>query len=132
VTGTASEAARASESQKLLNYGFQFYDTVRVYSKGQTVATLNVWKGAQDTVKVGFERDLFLALPKGDAAKLKASMTTTKPLLAPLAIGQDVGTLKLALEDKPIADYPLVALENVPVAGILGSTLDSIRLWFDK
>ena len=132
VTGTASEAARASESQKLLNYGFQFYDTVRVYSKGQTVATLNVWKGAQDTVKVGFERDLFLALPKGDAAKLKASMTTTKPLLAPLAIGQDVGTLKLALEDKPIADYPLVALENVPVAGILGSALDSIRLWFDK
>src|SRR5207344_2563904 len=79
VTGTASEAARATESQKLLNYGFQFYDTVRVYSKGQTVATLNVWKGETDTVKVGFERDLFLALPKGDASKLKASMQTRQP-----------------------------------------------------
>ena len=132
VTGTASEAARASESQKLLNYAFQFYDTVRVYSKGQTVATLRVWKGAADSLKIGFDRDLYLALPKGDSAKLKASMQTQQPLLAPISVGQTVATLKLALEEKPIGEYPLLALENVSVAGFFSRGIDTIRLWFDK
>jgi D-alanyl-D-alanine carboxypeptidase (penicillin-binding protein 5/6) len=132
VTGTASEAARATESQKILNYGFQFYDTVKVYAKDQTVATIRVWKGAENDVRIGFLDDFHLALPKGDAAKLRASMETRQPLMAPLALGQEVGTLTLALEDKPIGQYPLVALTNVPVAGLFGRTVDMVRLWMPQ
>jgi D-alanyl-D-alanine carboxypeptidase (penicillin-binding protein 5/6) len=132
VTGTASELARATESQKVLNYGFQFYDTVKVYAKDQTVATIRVWKGAEDTVRIGFLNDFYLALPKGDSARLKASMETRQPLLAPLTIGQDVGTLKLNLEEKPLGEYPLVALSNVPVAGFFGRGVDTIRLWIPQ
>ncbi len=132
VTGTASEAARATESQKILNYGFQFYDTVKVYARDQTVATIKVWKGAENTVRIGFDHDFFLVLPKGDAAKLRASMETRQPLLAPLAAGQEVGTLKLSLEEKPIGDYPLVALANVPVAGLFGRGIDMLRLWLPQ
>lgn len=132
VTGTASEAARATESQKILNYGFQFYDTVKVYARDQTVATIRVWKGAENDVRIGFDHDFFLALPKGDAAKLRASMETHQPLMAPLAAGQEVGTLKLALEEKPLGEYPLVALANVPVAGLFGRTVDMVRLWLPQ
>ena len=132
VTGTASEAARATESQKVLNYGFQFYDTVKVYAQDQTVATIRVWKGAENNVRIGFDHDFFLALPKGDAAKLKASMETRQPLVAPLAAGQEVGTLKLALEEKAIGEYPLVALANVPVAGFFGRGVDMLRLWLPQ
>ena len=132
VTGTASEAARATESQKLLNYGFQFYDTVKVYAKAQTVATIKVWKGSENTVKIGFDHDLFVALPKGDSAKLKASMETRQPLLAPLAVGQEVGTLKLTLEEKPVGEFPLVAIENVPMAGFFSRGIDTIRLWLPQ
>lgn len=132
VTGTASEAARATESQKVLNYGFQFYDTVKVYAKDQTVATIRVWKGAENDVRIGFVEDFYLALPKGDAAKLRASMETHQPLMAPLALGQEVGTLKLALEEKPLGEYPLVALSNVPVAGLFGRTVDMVRLWLPQ
>ena len=132
VTGTASEAARATESQKILNYGFQFYDTVKVYARDQTVATIKVWKGAENNVRIGFDHDFFLALPKGDAAKLRASMETRQPLLAPLAAGQEVGTLKLSLEEKPVGDYPLVALANVPVAGLFGRGIDMLRLWLPQ
>ncbi|MFO1205989.1 MAG: D-alanyl-D-alanine carboxypeptidase family protein [Burkholderiales bacterium] len=132
VTGTASEAARATESQKVLNYGFQFYDTVKVYAKDQTVATIRVWKGAENDVRIGFVEDFYLALPKGDAAKLRASMETHQPLMAPLALGQEVGTLKLVLEEKPLGEYPLVALSNVPVAGLFGRTVDMVRLWLPQ
>jgi D-alanyl-D-alanine carboxypeptidase (penicillin-binding protein 5/6) len=132
VTGTGSEAARATESQKILNYGFQFYDTVKVYAKDQTVATIRVWKGAENDVRIGFLEDFYLALPKGDAAKLRASMETRQPLMAPLALGQEVGTLTLALDDKPIGQYPLAALSNVPVAGLFGRTVDMVRLWMPQ
>ncbi len=132
VAGAASESARAIESQKILNYGFQFYDTVKVYAKDQTVATIKVWKGEENDVRIGFLNDLFMALPRGDAARLNASMETRQPLLAPLTIGQGVGTLKLSLEQKAIGEYPLVALSNVPVAGVFGRGIDTIRLWISQ
>jgi D-alanyl-D-alanine carboxypeptidase (penicillin-binding protein 5/6) len=130
VLGTASEAARAIESQKLLNYGFQFYDTVRLYEKNQAVATLQVWKGSSNMVKAGFTNDLYLSLPKGQVEKLKASVESVQPLLAPISAGQRVGTMKLVLDGKPYRELPVVALETVPVAGILGRGWDSIRLLF--
>jgi D-alanyl-D-alanine carboxypeptidase (penicillin-binding protein 5/6) len=130
VLGAVSEAARAIESQKLLNYGFQFYDTVRLYEKNQAVATLQVWKGSSNMVKAGFTSDFYLSLPKGQVEKLKASVESLQPLLAPISAGQRVGTMKLVLDGKPYRELPVVALETVPVAGILGRGWDSIRLLF--
>ena len=130
VLGTASESARAIESQKLLNYGFQFYDTVRLYEKNQPVATLQVWKGAANIVKAGFISDLYLTLPKGEVEKLKANVESMQPLLAPISAGQRVGTVKIMLDGKPYRELPVVALEDVPVAGMLGRGWDSIRLLF--
>jgi D-alanyl-D-alanine carboxypeptidase (penicillin-binding protein 5/6) len=130
VLGAASEAARAIESEKLLNYGFQFYDTVRLYEKNQAVATLRVWKGSSNMVKAGFTDDLYLSLPKGQVEKLKASVESVQPLLAPIAAGERVGTMKLVLDGRPYREMPIVALESVPVAGMLGRGWDSIRLLF--
>lgn len=130
VLGTASESARAIESQKLLNYGFQFYDGVRLYEKNQPVATLRVWKGSGNSVKAGFAGDLYLSLPKGQADKLKASVESLQPLLSPINTGQKVGIMKLTLDGRPFRELPVVALENVPLAGILGRGWDTLRLLF--
>jgi D-alanyl-D-alanine carboxypeptidase (penicillin-binding protein 5/6) len=130
VMGASSETARAIESQKLLNYGFQFYDTVRLYEKNQPVATLQVWKGSSGTVRAGFTSDFYVTLPKGHVDRLKANIESVQPLLAPISAGQQVGTMKLKLDGKPYRELPVVALEGVPVAGILGRSWDSIRLLF--
>jgi D-alanyl-D-alanine carboxypeptidase (penicillin-binding protein 5/6) len=130
VLGAASDAARAAESQKLLNYGFLAYDGVRLYSGKQPVATLPVFKGAANTIKAGFAADLHLALPTGTRDKLKATVESMQPLLAPISEGQAIGTMKVTLDGKPYREIPVVALENVPVAGILGRGWDALRLLF--
>ncbi len=130
VLGAASEAARAVESQKLLNHGFQAYDGVRLYSANQTVATLQVYKGAANHIRAGFIAGLHLALPKGTGDKLKATVESMQPLLAPISAGQKIGTMKLTLDGTPLREVPVVALENVPVAGILGRGWDTLRLLF--
>jgi len=130
VLGAASEAARAAESQKLLNYGFQNYDSVKLYEKSQTVTSLPVWKGMINSVKAGFLDDLYVSLPKGQADKVKASLESRQPLLAPVAAGQPIGAMKLTLDGKPYAQVPVVALENVALAGVFGRGWDSIRLLF--
>ena len=130
VLGAASEAGRAVESQKLLNHGFQSYDGVRLYAKNQAVTTLRVWKGSINTVSAGFARDFYLALPKGGSAKLKASIDSLQPLLAPIRAGQQVATLKLSLAGQPYGEFPVVALEDVSLAGIFGRGWDALRLLF--
>lgn len=130
VLGTATESARASESQKLLNYGFQYYDSVKLYEKNQPVASLPVWKGAANAVKAGFLNDLFVSLPKGQADKVKANLESRQPLLAPVAAGQQIGVMKLTLDGRPYAELPVVALEDIALAGIFGRGWDSIRLLF--
>jgi len=130
VLGTASEAARAAESQKLLNYGFQFYDSVKLYGKDQAVTSLPVWKGSGNSVRAGFIDDLYVSVPKGQADKLKASLESRQPLFAPIAAGQRLGVMKLTLDGKPYTEIPVIALEAIPLAGILGRGWDSIRLMF--
>jgi D-alanyl-D-alanine carboxypeptidase (penicillin-binding protein 5/6) len=130
VLGTNSDGLRAQESQKLLNYGFQFFDTVRLYEKGQEVGSLRVWKGSSNELKAGVQSDLYLVLPRGDAQKLKADFVSEQPLLAPVDAGQRVGTIKLSLDGRPLGEYPVVALESVRSAGMFGRALDSVRLWF--
>ncbi|MDO9064671.1 MAG: D-alanyl-D-alanine carboxypeptidase family protein [Sulfuricella sp.] len=130
VLGTASESMRASESQKLLNYGFQNFDTHHLYRKGQAVATLPVWKGGENTLKAGVAQDFYVSLPKGQYARLKATLVSKQPLLAPLAAGQQVGIIRLMMDDKPYAEYPLVALEGVATANFFKRGWDGIKLWF--
>jgi len=130
VLGTASDSMRASESQKLLNYGFQNFDTHHLYRKGQLVASLPVWKGSENILKAGVARDFYVSLPKGQYARLKASLVSKQPLLAPLAVGQEVGTIRLMLGDKPYAEYPLVALEGVASANFFKRGWDGVKLWF--
>jgi serine-type D-Ala-D-Ala carboxypeptidase (penicillin-binding protein 5/6) len=128
--GAESSNARASESQKLLNFGFQFYDTVRLYEKGQSIASLKVWKGRSDTLNAGFDRDLYFTLPKGQAEKLKATLESQQPLVAPVAAGQRVGTMKITLDDKPLTEVPVVAIEKVELGNIFARGWDAMRLFF--
>jgi len=130
VTGTDSDQARAQESLKLLNWGFLNFDTVKLYAKGQAIATPEVWKGTQTQIKIGFNQDLYVTMPKGNAAKIKPALERKDPLVAPITENSKVGVLKLMLDGKAIAEYPVVALEQVNQASILGRAWDSIRLMF--
>jgi D-alanyl-D-alanine carboxypeptidase (penicillin-binding protein 5/6) len=129
VLGAGSEAARVSESQKLLNYGFQAFDTVQLYPPAQPVSQLRVWKGAATELPVGFLDSRYVTMPKGKADKLTLTMAATEPLVAPVALGERVGSVKVALEGRPIAEFPLVALDDVPAGGFFSRTWDSVRLW---
>jgi D-alanyl-D-alanine carboxypeptidase (penicillin-binding protein 5/6) len=130
VLGAGSESARAIEAQKLLNYGFQFYDSVQLYQSGQPVSSLRVWKGAEKMVPAGFVVDRYVTLPKGQAQNLKLSLEAVEPLLAPVTKGQTVGTVKVSLDGKPVGAYPLLALADVAPASIFGRAWDTVRLWF--
>jgi serine-type D-Ala-D-Ala carboxypeptidase (penicillin-binding protein 5/6) len=130
VVGTDSDAMRAQESQRLLNHGFQNFDAVRLYEKAQALSQIRVYKGRLGTVGAGFPDDFVLSLPKGVAERLKAQVVSQQPLLAPVQQGQKIATLKLSLDDKPFGDFPIVALQEVPVAGIVGRAWDTLMLWF--
>jgi len=131
VIGTDSDQARTQESMKLLNWGYQNFDVVKLYAKNQAVATPDVWKGSQDTVKVGFTHDVYITVPKGAAANMKPPVLERKdPLVAPIDKGSQVGMLKVQSNDgKVLATLPVVALEQVDPAGVFGRAIDAVRLW---
>jgi D-alanyl-D-alanine carboxypeptidase (penicillin-binding protein 5/6) len=128
VLGAVNEAMRASESQKLLNYGFQFYESTLVYKQAQTINTLRVYKGQDKTVVASLNKDFYLTLPKGDYARVKASMTSQQPLVAPIKTGQEIGKITFTLDGKVINQQKLVAAKAVDEAGFFGRMLDSIKL----
>lgn len=129
VLGAKNETMRASESQKLLNYGFQFFESTLVYSQSQAISTIPVYKGFTKTVTATVDKDLYLSLPKGDYARVKATMTSKQPLIAPVKEGQDVGKITFTLDDKVIHEQTLIASETISPAGFFGRIIDSIRLW---
>lgn len=129
VLGTASDQVRTQESQKLLNWGFQNFDTVRLYAKNQAVATPQVWKGTQNQVKIGFTRDVYITVPKGMGDKMKPVLDRKDPLVAPVQANARVGTLKMVADGKTLTELPVVALEQVNQASIIGRAWDSMRLW---
>jgi serine-type D-Ala-D-Ala carboxypeptidase (penicillin-binding protein 5/6) len=130
VLGTVSREARANESQKLLNWGFTAFDPVRLFEAGKPIVTPEVWKGRQATVKLGAEGPVVIAVPRGEGDKLKTQVVRTDPLVAPLAQGQRVGTLKVTTAGgAPVAEFPLVVQEAVEQAGLVGRAWDAIRLW---
>jgi serine-type D-Ala-D-Ala carboxypeptidase (penicillin-binding protein 5/6) len=130
VLNTTSMEARANESQKLLNWGFQAFDTVRLFDDGKAIVTTPVWKGKQPEAKLGAAAAVFVSVPKGEGGRLQTKVDRTDPLVAPLTKGQRVGTIRVATAaGTPVIDVPLVVMEPVEVAGILGRAWDAIRLW---
>ena len=128
ILGAANEAMRATESQRLLNYGFQFFESTLVYKQSQTINTLRIYKGQQETIPTTLSKDFYLTLPKGDYARVKATMTSRQPLLAPIKAGQEVGKITFSLDGKTINEQTLVAGKSVEEAGFFGRMLDSIKL----
>ncbi|PXW99262.1 penicillin-binding protein 6 [Sphaerotilus hippei] len=128
VVGANSKEARATESQKLLNWGYSAWDTVKLYDARQTITTAPVWKGTSNTAKLGLNQPLFITIPRGEAAQLKPQLTRTDPLMAPITVGQQIGTLKVMSGSKVVAQVPVTVTEEVPAAGIFGRAWDSLRL----
>src|SRR5205809_5529096 len=128
--GAPSENLRSRESQKLLNFGFQTYDTLRLYQKGDAIGKLEVWKGSKRELNAGAAADLYVTVPKGSADALHAELVSQQPLIAPLEAGARVATLRVTHDGKPLAEYPVIALESVAVAGFFARTWDSVRPWF--
>ena len=130
VLGTASREARASESQKLLNWGYTAWDAVRLFEGGKPALRVPVWKGTQREASLGAPGALYVAVPRGEGDKLKTVVERTDPLVAPLAQGQQVGTLKVTTAaGATITTVPLVVQEAVAQAGLFGRAWDSLRLW---
>lgn len=129
VLGSSSESARANESQKLLNWGYTAFDAIKLFDANQSVVTPAVWKGKVSTVKLGQAQSLIVAIPAGSASKIKTQVSRPEPLVAPFSKGQQLGTLKVTLDDQVLVDVPLVALEAVEQAGVLGRAWDALRLW---
>lgn len=132
VLGARSDAQRMQDALKLLNYGFENFDSVLLYRARQAVKVVNLYRGERPSVSLGFEQDFHLVVPRGGAARVKAEVITRQPIVAPVNRGQPMGTLRLTLDGQPLGDYPLVALHDVGVAGIVGRGWDSLRLLFAK
>ncbi len=130
IINAPSNNQRHTETQKMLNYGFQNFETLRLYQKDQAVSSIRIWKGTESNIDVGFREDFFITIPNGQFSKLKATMETVQPLFAPISSSQKISTLRLTLDDKPFGEYPLVALERVPVANVLSRGWDNIQLLF--
>jgi len=128
--GASTERQRIEESQQLLNFGFQAYEAFRLYPKEQEVAKLSVWKGSERTLRAGVPADLYVTVPRGTVDTLHADLVSEQPLVAPLAAGQRVATLRVTLEGKPFGEYPVVALESVAAASFLQRAWDGLALWF--
>lgn len=130
VLGANSDQVRAQESLKLLNWGFMNFDTIKLYEKNQTIGNpVEIWKGTQSQIKLGFTQDLYVTLPKGSAARIKPQLERKDPLVAPIAVNTQVGTMKMMIDGKSVAEFPVMALETVNQASIFGRAWDSIRLW---
>jgi len=129
VLGAASENIRANESQKLLNWGYTAFEAVKLFDANQAVVSPAVWKGKASNVALGQGRAIVVAVPAGTGAKLSTEVVRTEPLLAPIAKGQQVGVLKISGAGQLVAEVPLLALQAVEQAGVLGRAWDALRLW---
>lgn len=131
VMNTASEKVRAAESQALLEYGFRFFETHKVYAASQVITEPNLWRGEAPKAKLGLAKDALLTIPRGAYSRLEASMNVVQPLSAPLTKGQEVGKLNIKLDGALLLEQPLVALEDYPEGGFFKRLSDSVWLWFD-
>jgi D-alanyl-D-alanine carboxypeptidase (penicillin-binding protein 5/6) len=130
VMGTKSEKARAQESQKLLNYGFRFYETHLLYSAGQELKEMRIWKGEVESLKLGLSDELYVTVPRGQYKQLSASLNVDKTITAPVSLGQSMGSVNIRLDDQMLAERPLVALQGVQKGGLVQILKDNVLLLF--
>ncbi len=130
VMGTKSEKARAQESQKLLNYGFRFFETHRLYSAGQQLKEMRIWKGETESLKLGLSDELYVTVPRGQYKNLNASLNVDKTITAPALGGQTFGHVHIRLEDEVLAERPLVALQEVKKGGLVQVLKDNVLMLF--
>ncbi|WP_147653825.1 D-alanyl-D-alanine carboxypeptidase family protein [Vulcaniibacterium gelatinicum] len=131
VMGSTSESQRAADSQALLNWGFRFFETHRLYAANQPIARQKVWKGAADEVELGVAEPLLVTIPRGQYPRLKPTMDVPKALVAPIAKGQKIGTVKVSLDGKVIAERPLVAVRAVEEGGFFKRLWDEFWMWWE-
>lgn len=131
VMGSPSVRAREDASSALLNYGFRFYETRRLFAAGEPVVTARVWKGEAEEAKFGVIDDVYVTFPRGQENTLSAAADVPSPLLAPLATSKTVGKLRLTRDGQPAGTYALHPIEDVPEAGFFGRTIDGVKLWMN-
>ena len=131
VMGTDSDDARITASQSLLNYGFRFFETFKLYSAGDVIASTPVWKGEKEEMRLGVDDEVFVTVPRGRQDALAAETLIPAQPVAPFSRGETFGTLEISFDGKPRIERDLVVLEDVPQAGWWGRTTDGIGLWFD-
>ena len=129
VMGSPNISAREDASAALLNYGFNFYQSRKLYDANATVLTIPVWKGTADTVKLGVPHDVYAIVPRGQDSALAAAADVPEPLFAPLARNIEVGKLRVSLGDKTIGTYALHPIEDVSEAGFFSRMIDDVKLW---
>lgn len=129
VLGTASDNARAAESQKLLNWGFVAYQPLKLFAAGKAVSAPPIYKGASSTLAIGLPSDVIVAVPAGTAAQVSTALSRPDPLIAPVRKGQAMGSLQVSIAGRPFVQLPMQALQDVPQAGWIGRSWDAVRLW---
>lgn len=130
VMGADSETSRATESKKLLNYGFRYFETITAYQSGESFASQRIWGGSRDEISLGVQNDVVVTIPRGQRQNLEANFILDRPLEAPLAAGEQVGTVNLTLDEEVIATFPLVSLHEVQRGGFFKRIMDSIKRRF--
>ncbi|HVC16450.1 MAG TPA: D-alanyl-D-alanine carboxypeptidase family protein, partial [Rhodanobacter sp.] len=130
VMGASTDKARADSAMALLNYGFRFYETHKLYDASKPLATPRLWKGEANHLPIGVAGNVLVTVKRGDYGKLKASMDIPATLIAPFKKGQQVGTLRVTLAGQPVQTVPLIALSDAPPGGFFSRLWDSILLWF--
>ena len=131
VLGTKSENARAEASQALLNYGFRFFETHKLYDTGTALTNARVWKGESENLQLGLDRPLYATIPRGQYKSLDASMTVDSQIIAPVTAGQSLGSVLVRLGDEVIAEQSLVALNNVDEGSFWQRIVDEAMLYFE-
>jgi D-alanyl-D-alanine carboxypeptidase (penicillin-binding protein 5/6) len=130
--GEPKEHNRVQDSLKMLNYGYTAYDALRLYKADQVIESPRVYKGTENLVKAGVETDQYITVPKGMGDKVKPTVTHNDTIVAPIKKGQQIGTVKMVADGKEVAQFPLVALQDVPQAGFVGRTWDSLLMMWQK
>lgn len=131
VLGTVSEDARAEESEKLLSYGFHFYETRRLYGANQPLSNVHIWKGETESLPLGLQQELYIAIPRGQYGGLNAGMKIQKPIIAPASKGAPYGSLNISLNGQTLVAKPLVALKGVAEGSLFQRIVDDIKLRFE-
>lgn len=132
VMGTKSQQARKVESKRLLSYGFRFFETIQPLKSGKTLHQSRIWMGEENEIELGIMQDIYVTIPKGKSESLKAHFVVEKNLSAPINKGKKAGRVFFSLGKETIAEYPLVALQEVKEAGFFGRMSDSVSQWFDS